>query len=81
MSNVVDLPGKGNHPSSDNDNTARLCRPLDLAEAEQAAWLAFRISRRAFRRTRSLADEIVMIEARDRWAIAFRRVERYEAAA
>lgn len=75
MSNVVDLPGKGNHPSSDNDNTARLCWSLDLAEAEWAAWLVFRISRRAFRRTRSLADEIKMIEARDRWAIAFRRVE------
>ena len=81
MSNVVDLLGKGNHPSSDNDNTVRLCRHLAMAEAERAAWLAFRISRRAFRRTRSLADEIKMIEARDLWVRAFRQVERQEVAA
>jgi len=77
MSNVVDLPGKGNHPPSDNDNAAaeHLCRYLALAEAERSAWLAFRICRRTFHRTRSLSDEIVMLEARNAWDRAFRQAE------
>ena len=53
----------------------RLSRAFDLAEVERAAWLTFRITRHAFLKSRSLSDEIAMIDARDVWDQVFRQVE------
>ncbi len=72
MSNIIDLPRKGKHPPSDNDNAAgRLCQHLDLAAAEHVALLEFRLRRRDFERTRTLDAEVRLVEARDSWSRAF----------
>ena len=78
--NITTLHPLGNRPGLRSD-IERLITPLDLAEAERSAWLEFRLRRRAFRRSRTLADEIKMLEARDAWVRAFRQVERQEVAA
>lgn len=82
MGNVTDMSGKDNHPKAENDNSAgHLRRSLDLAEAERTTWLAFRVRRHAFRKTKTLTAEIIMIEALGAWERAFHRVEHNEVAA
>ncbi len=65
MGTIVSLPRSGNPP------VQSLSATLDLARAEQETFLAFRLTRRDFERSRSLDDEALMIAARDKWAHAY----------
>ena len=69
MSNVVQLP-TANNPYL-KTGIERLCRSLDLAQAEDAALLEFRLRRRDFERSHSLDNEARMVASRDVWATAY----------
>ena len=70
MSNIIHLPPTGN-PYLANPDIEQLCRSLDLARAEHAALLEFRLRRRDFERTRNLDDEVLMVKACDSWSRAY----------
>ena len=46
--------------------------PLHRVEAQRASWLDYRIHLRKFETDPSFDNEIAMIEARSRWAAAFK---------
>ena len=73
MATVFHLPPSNKffpHQSAE----ARLGVPLDMAETERSAFLEFRRRRQAFRKTRSMADEIIMLEARNHWSRVYTRI-------
>ena len=74
MGNIIHLPPTGN-PYLANPDIEQLCRSLDLARAEHAALLEFRLRRRDFARTRSLDDEARMVAARDKWSRAYQAAQ------
>ena len=69
MTNVIHLPPSGN-PYLANPVGA----PLDLAEAEQAAFLTFGCCRAVFEKTGTTPDQIKLFEARTTWDRLYRRI-------